>query len=184
MAGPDVLTPQQVAHWRRHGWLVVDGLWPEELVAAAAAAAQDLWPESGARPGSVRVGLPGQANETPPSAREAELEAEIWRLRGLVGSMTDGRGPDCSFPFDYREADALNQQTLHPRFLRAVHQLLGTEAVRVTQSSLHRAVGDREFGGRVFSNDRGHHQDYVRCFLAPSRLRPQASLRVEELPAA
>ena len=180
-----MLTPQQVAHWRRHGWLVVDGLWPEELVAAAAAAAQDLWPESGARPGSVRVGLPGQANEAPPSAREAELEAEIWRLRGLVGSMTDGRGPDCSFPFDYREADALNQQTLHPRFLRAVHQLLGTEAVRVTQSSLHRAVGDREFGGRVFSNDRGHHQDYVRvAFLAPSRLRPQASLRVEELPAA
>ena len=37
-----VLRPEQVAQWHERGFLVVDGIWPPELIAAAAAAATDL----------------------------------------------------------------------------------------------------------------------------------------------
>ena len=164
-----VLTLQQTQHWRENGWLLVSHVFPDELVTAAAAAAVTLYPE-GRAPGSVVVGQPGDS--LPASAREAELEAEVRRLRGVVGNLTDGRGVECSFPFAFETCDALNQQTLHPRFLKAVQQLLGVEAIRVTQASVHDAVGDRTVGDRVLSNDRGHHQDYGNNgYVIPARHR-------------
>jgi hypothetical protein len=37
-----VLRPEQVAQWHERGFLVVDGIWPRELIAVAAAAAAEL----------------------------------------------------------------------------------------------------------------------------------------------
>ena len=52
-AGADdpVLSAAQVAQWRDHGWLAVDGIWPAPLVSAAAAAAAELFatPKGAAR---------------------------------------------------------------------------------------------------------------------------------------
>lgn len=39
-----VLSVAQVRHWHRHGYLVLDDLWPAATIAAAAAAAEDMYP--------------------------------------------------------------------------------------------------------------------------------------------
>jgi hypothetical protein len=44
LASDDVLSAAQVEHWREKGWLVLDGVWPPELIAAAAAAAAEVLP--------------------------------------------------------------------------------------------------------------------------------------------
>lgn len=39
-----VLSVTQVRHWHEHGYLVLDGLWPAATIAAAAAAAEEMYP--------------------------------------------------------------------------------------------------------------------------------------------
>jgi hypothetical protein len=42
-----VLSPAQIKQWRQDGWLVLDGVYPPELVASASAAAKQLFPANG-----------------------------------------------------------------------------------------------------------------------------------------
>ena len=99
---PDTLTPEQVQHWREKRYLVVDNIWPMELMQEAAAQWEAYCP-------------------TPTSYEHAaELKAR------------EGGGPG-GFPYG-PEMMASNQSTLHPRILRAVAQLLGTDELQLTQS--------------------------------------------------
>ena len=42
--GGRVLTEAQVEQWRTQGWVVVDGVWPRSTIAAAARAAEEIYP--------------------------------------------------------------------------------------------------------------------------------------------
>jgi hypothetical protein len=41
----DVLTAGQIEQWHTKGWLVLDNIWPSDAIAAAAAAAAEIYPK-------------------------------------------------------------------------------------------------------------------------------------------
>ena len=41
----DVLTAGQIEQWHTKGWLVLDNIWPIDAIAAAAAAAAEIYPK-------------------------------------------------------------------------------------------------------------------------------------------
>ena len=103
----DTLTPAQVRQWREQRYLVVDGIWPTELIAQEAAQMEAVYP-------------------TPTSYEHA---AELKTMSEAPDAVHFG-----SFPFSDELCPAANQTTLHPRALRAVAQLLGTDELLLTQS--------------------------------------------------
>ena len=93
----DVLTPAQIRQWREQGWLVLDNIWPSDVIAAAAAAAEAIYPK------------PTPSADAP-----------------IVPGFTAGAAAqhERDFPFS---RSALNEVVLHPRILRVAAQLLGTD---------------------------------------------------------
>ena len=107
-AAPDSapLTAAQVAQFQRERYLVLDGMYPAELIARAMAVNTTDFP------------TPSAAE---PAAALAEASAEA-----PLGSR--------EFPFDEAH-DVYNLLTLHPRALRCVAQLVGTADLRITRSN-------------------------------------------------
>ena len=97
--GVDVLTRTQIQQWREEGWLVLDNIWPRDVIVAAAAAAEQIYPK------------PTPNAETPTAP-------------GLITTSTTTAPHERDFPFS---RFALNEVVLHPRILRAAAQLLGTD---------------------------------------------------------
>jgi hypothetical protein len=100
----DVLTAEQVEKWTTERYLVIDSIWPQELIAAAAAQFEAIYPSPGPETGS------------------AEAIAAAGPTQEVGG-----------FPWGPR-LSAANHIPVHPRILRAVSQLLGTEELYLTQS--------------------------------------------------
>ena len=128
------LTDEQVAHWHREGYAVVNGVLPPELVAAECAEAILTYPDM------------GPADTSPPPRQGAN-----------------------DFPFDM---PAKNDASVHPRLLRAVAQLLDTEAIRLSECQVWCKYGeyynadqpepkDGQRPEEVHElGDQGHHLDY------------------------
>ena len=118
---PSVLTPAQVQQWKEQRFVVVDGIWPADLIADA-----------------VRA----HTGFVPPISPDNPA-AELVRGKDFRGRQTGfGAGNrEQEFPFDSKELDAFNQLTLHPRALQAVAQLLGTNDLRVTRSNFGAKIG-------------------------------------------
>eukprot|EP01047_Picozoa_sp_COSAG01_P004575 COSAG01_NODE_152_length_23937_cov_122.193976_5_plen_187_part_00 len=119
----DVLSPELVSRWLHDGFVVVDNLWPEALVAQAMAEAMELHPEA----------------------------QELVRARGR-GGMQPGRGFS-EMPWTTKGEKspdmALNLMTVHPRVLSAVSQLLATPVsnLRLSQSHVIAKAGVAKPGG-------------------------------------
>jgi hypothetical protein len=98
-----VLSVEQIKQWHSERFLVIDGVWPTELIQAAGAELEALYP-------------------TPSASHSAEELRE-------AGPTHDPGG----FPWGPHLGSA-NLIPTHPRALRAVAQLLGTEEIMLTQS--------------------------------------------------
>ena len=120
-AAPDdcVLSAEQVEQWRTQRYLVLDGLFPAQLIAEAVACHTEEFP-------------------TPTPQRPSA------ELAGDAGGGFGGIGTSREFPFDV-EHDVYNMLTLHPRALKACEQLLGTSDLRVTRSNYGAKYGGRGF---------------------------------------
>jgi hypothetical protein len=159
-AAPDdaVLTAAQVAQWRTQRYLVLDGLYPSQLVEDTVRCHTEQFP-------------------TPtPEHTAAELAVGAG---GGFGGIGTGR----EFPFD-AEHDVYNMLTLHPRALKMCEQLLGTSDLRVTRSNYGAKYGalglekprtapnQNGWDGSV-TGDQGMHWDYGNnTMLVPSDERP------------
>ena len=159
-AAPDdaVLTAAQVAQWRTQRYLVLDGLYPSQLVEDTVRCHTKQFP-------------------TPtPEHTAAELAVGAG---GGFGGIGTGR----EFPFD-AEHDVYNMLTLHPRALKVCEQLLGTSDLRVTRSNYGAKYGalglekprtapnQNGWDGSV-TGDQGMHWDYGNnTMLVPSDERP------------
>lgn len=102
-----VLSEEQVAAWRRNGWLLVDGVLSAQLAADAAADGATIYP-------------------APSESRSAEELAA-----GQVRLGDGGNSVSTDFPYNSR---ALNDVVVNLRMLRAASQLLGTDDIRLTQA--------------------------------------------------
>ena len=152
----DVLSAEMVAAWHANGWLLVDGVLPAGLVAAAAADGAAIYP------------TPSGSNGT------AEQLASSGRLRLGDG----GNSVSTDFPYNSR---ALNQVVVHPRMLRAVEQLLATDDIRLTQAGFGAKYGlaagksrKDEDGRFPAGGGQPHHMDYGFNTLLVPPARPEA----------
>jgi len=103
-----ILTAAQVQQFREQRYLVLDGLYPSELVEQAVHCHTAHFPAPS------------------PEHSAAEL--------GNGHNGFGGIGTDREFPFD-AEHDIFNMLTLHPRALSCCAQLLDTADLRVTRSN-------------------------------------------------
>ena len=139
-----ILSAEQIERWRTTGALVLDGLLPAELVARAKMQAEARYPAPG---------------DTPPG---------YVRPYGLSPCPRS----HIRFPMDSGILGALNEVTLEPRLLTAAAELLGTTALRVTQSNILPKYGEDEDVDQVATDGSLHHDYGANQFLAP----PQRSL--------
>ena len=139
-----ILSAEQIERWRTTGALVLDGLLPAELVARAKMQAEARYPAPG---------------DTPPG---------YVRPYGLSPCPRS----HIRFPMDSDILGALNEVTLEPRLLTAAAELLGTTALRVTQSNILPKYGEDEDVYQVATDGSLHHDYGANQFLAP----PQRSL--------
>ena len=111
-----MLSEEQVQRWREEGYIHISGIWPTDVIDAAASDSTDLAPfpnPDGSQPDSGRPVFgfdPKQKKRPGPS-------------NNLLGTARPGA-------FPYHENPALSAITLHPRILGAVSQLLGRDVVR------------------------------------------------------
>ena len=127
-----VLSEEQVQRWREEGYIHISGIWPTDVIDAAASDSTDLAPfpnPDGSQPDSGRPVFgfdPKQKKRPGPS-------------NNLLGTARPGA-------FPYHENPALSAITLHPRILGAVSQLLGrdVEDIRLTQSMVGGKYGGKE----------------------------------------
>eukprot|EP01052_Picozoa_sp_SAG31_P044935 SAG31_NODE_8017_length_1540_cov_1.092991_1_plen_446_part_10 len=103
------LSARQVAEFREQGCILIDGIWPRNLISAAVKAAENCDP-----------GCEQAVNKSPHYTRNDST---------VLHDATH------AYPFN---SPALNDVTLHPGFLAAVAQLLRVDvsAIRLTQSAL------------------------------------------------
>ncbi|MDA1298624.1 MAG: phytanoyl-CoA dioxygenase family protein [Proteobacteria bacterium] len=149
--GEGILSEAEVSQFRHAGFVVVNGLWPEELVAQASSEARELHPP----------------------ARILEAVQAGTRFRGFSAMPWTGWGE--------ASADAaLNQMTIHPRALGAVAQLMGVNMMdlRLSQSHVIAKVGrmiDRpghQSHGTI-EGDQDIHVDYGNnTLMVPARTAP------------
>ena len=159
-AAPDdcVLSAEQVEQWRTQRYLVLDGLFPAQLIAEAVTCHTDEFP-------------------TPtPERPGAELAVD-------AGGGFGGIGTSREFPFDEAH-DVYNMLTLHPRALKACEQLLDTSDLRVTRSNYGAKYGgggfekprtapDQNGWDASVTGDQTMHWDYGNnTMLVPSAERP------------
>ncbi len=111
--GP-VLTEQQVKHWLEDGFLIVTGLWPQELIDAAAATAAELHPFDDV------------------AAKKGGFSEMPWLSAPPKGFLEDPTRMKDGAP-----ENPLNHMTVHPRALAAVAQLLDTPDTNVRLSQSH-----------------------------------------------
>ena len=126
--GDKIFSDAQVEQFRGQGWLLIDGIWPADVMADACAAAAELYPEEGEHEPGERFGAAGGVLST------AEQDGSLWQK--------------AAFPFD---APPLNAVCLEPRLLSGLAQLLDVSAheLRMTQSTCNGKYGERpsESGG-------------------------------------
>jgi hypothetical protein len=96
------LTPAQVDSWRANAFVVVDGLFDAASVAAVGAALRGVYPDAG--PASAQTPLYGET---------------------AINDLTR------DFPYPEPGMLPCNNLALHPRYIRAVCQLLGVRAAHV-----------------------------------------------------
>ncbi len=142
-AGEALLSASQVAHWQEHGYVVLHGLWPVDLVERGRASCEQLLT---AEPELV------PADRCSPSA-DALLSAEQHNMRQHY------------FPF--RSAQhALNEITLWPGLLAAARQLLGVvapvEVLLASSMCMAKTASDGTVGAEHFATGaQPHHLDHV-----------------------
>jgi hypothetical protein len=109
------LSARQVEAFREQGCVLIDGLWPAELVAAASRAADICHPAH------------DQAADRPQRLTRVDAGGRLAKRGHHDAART--------YPFD---APALNDLTLYPGILAAVAQLMQVEVpeIRLTQSAL------------------------------------------------
>ena len=139
------LTPEQVGRFRSAGALVLDGLWPADLVAAATLQAEARYPAPELLPPGFQIPY-----GTSPAPRN--------HIR---------------FPMEPSVLGALNEITVHPRILAAAAQLLGTDDLRCTQSNILPKYGEVP-GGSPDVDGQLHHDYGANMFVAPPRQSPDA----------
>ena len=107
----EVLTASQVAEFRQGGgYLVLDGILPPEIVAAARSEIVGLFPDA------------SPDNPLPPWAGQ--------------GNMISKSRPQQFLFYPFEAGPVANAVTVHPRILRMCAQLLGTRDMRIQQSEL------------------------------------------------
>ena len=97
-AGTDpaaVLSTTQVEHWRQHGYLVVDGLWPSELVREA-------------EEQMTALAMAAEKRKADPGPERSPFDMDGVGRQAIIGFQ--------EFP---TKSDAFNACTLHPRWLCA-----------------------------------------------------------------
>ena len=94
-AGADVLSPAQVQHWRERGYVVVDRLWPADLVAAAGAEMDAL-------------ALAAERRKADPGPARSPFDMDGVGRQAIIGFQ--------EFP---TKSPSFNACTLHPRWLQA-----------------------------------------------------------------
>ena len=104
-----ILTPAQVKQFREQRYLVLDGVYPEDL---------------------VQQGIACHTAHFPAPAADGSDTAELAEGHSGFG----GIGTDREFPFD-EEHNVFNTMTLHPRALSAAAQLLDTPVLRISRSN-------------------------------------------------
>ena len=127
-----VLSEAQVQEFRENGCLLIDGIWPEDVVRAAADASEAIYPSTD------RSGVPSQGT----TARRLRLDDGSDDTTHFSQLQPKHNAAD-SFPF---MAPALNDVTLHPRILGAVSECLRVPAdgVRLTQAQLTAKFGPEQ----------------------------------------
>ena len=150
--GP-VLTEDQVQQWLENGFLIVTGLWPEDLVEAAAATAAHLHPYEAVK------------------ANKGGFSEQPWHMAPPASVLKDPtQTEDAAGP-----ENPLNHMTIHPRAISAVAQLMDTPQTNVRLSQSHviarwgglidpDATEDDELHG-VIQGDQDIHVD---CASAPA----------------
>jgi hypothetical protein len=103
-----MLTAEQVERFRNDGFVVVTGLWPDELISQAADEAKSLHPAT-----DIKA-------DAESGKRALQLSAMPWLQRGEAA-------PEA----------ALNHMTIHERTLFAVAQLMGVDAIDLRLSQSH-----------------------------------------------
>ena len=146
------LSAEQVMRFREEGCLLLDGVWPGELVSAACEAAHAIHP---LKKSESRVFTDYPTDEGPVLQQQPKFDA-------------------CqNFPFD---SPALNALSLHPRILTAVSQVLeqSLDNIRVTQAALNGKYGPEEprpegvqfeFSWNNREGNQPMHLDYGTCRL-------------------
>lgn len=135
--GGDVLTSEQVERWQREGYLFLHGVWPQELIAQAAAESLERFPQ--------------------PPAGDVEAAAALAAEAAERGN----------YEFPSVSAPATNEVTLHARCWKVIEQLLGTDDLRLAESiviSKYGANGQEvpwhASGESGVTGDQQLHQDY------------------------
>ena len=91
----EILSPAQVQHWRERGYLVVDGVWPADLVAAAGEQ-------------MTALATAAEKRKTDPGPSRSPFDMDGVERQAIIGFQ--------EFP---TRSPAFNECALHPRWLRA-----------------------------------------------------------------
>ena len=141
--GGSLLTQEQVARFHRTGFLVVNGLWPDELVRAAGAEMEQLLPPH----------------------TDAAAEGPIPGSDGLIVIPCTGRGeasPDM----------ALNQLPVCPRALGVVSQLLQAPEDELRLSQCHVSIKHGRTASTAGDGPEPELSGDQGVSLLPTRVRP------------
>ena len=123
---PDVLTAAQVRAWRTKGWVVVDGLWPEATIAAAATAAEQVYPLPQPADGQPLPSAQPHANAFPFSRQalnDLVLHPRVLRAAAQLLGDDDVRFYGDVMLGKYGEEPLTGDQDLHLDFVRPQHCL-------------------------------------------------------------
>eukprot|EP01043_Picozoa_sp_COSAG02_P052652 COSAG02_NODE_5705_length_4106_cov_8.387821_1_plen_448_part_00 len=92
-----VLSVTQVRHWHEHGYLVLDGIWPAATIAAAAAAAEEMYPVH------VSPEDPKEDRSFPfsrPALNDVVLHPRVLKAVSQLLFSVDGREHECDSDSD------------------------------------------------------------------------------------
>ena len=112
-----VLSAEQVRRWKSDGWLYLDGLFPDDLLAVAAAQAADFYPPPGAAEAEAEPLLYDG------NVQKAFTAKDMPAVQAIMAA-SQAREPTQRFPMNKEALSALNLTSLELRLLSAAAQLL------------------------------------------------------------
>ena len=112
---------------------MVDGLFPADVIESASAALRGVYPDTLDSPTESDV-----MERLLPAGDQGQEDSDSEAILEAVGSQT------VDFPYTQPGMEACNDLLLHPRYIRAVTQLLGTDDVLMTQNHAHGKYGGQQ----------------------------------------